>query len=119
MAFRFLKDLLRRDTEDRAVRIAPLRPRSENPFQAVSIHPGDPCCGAARQMSSIRYLCASAPRIPLPECDVANCTCRYKHFSDRRSGQDRRSVYDWTRQKDLGTGDRRSGRGRRSTDGVA
>lgn len=119
MAFRFFKDLLGRDAEDRVVRIAALRPRTENPFQAVSIHPGDPCCGAARQMSSIRYLCASAPRIPLPECDVASCTCRYKHFSDRRSGRDRRSVHDWTRQEELGTGDRRSGRGRRSTDGVA
>jgi hypothetical protein len=119
MAFRFLKDLLRRDGEDRTVPIVPLRLRTENPFQAVSIHPGDPCCEAARQMSSIRYLCASAPRIPLPECDVSNCTCRYKHFSDRRGGQDRRSAYDWTRQKDLDSGDRRSGRGRRSTDGVA
>ena len=119
MPLRFLRELLRRDAEDRTVRIAPLRPRTDNPFQAVSIHPGDPSCEAARQMASIRYLCASAPRIPLPECDVASCTCRYNHYSDRRSGKDRRSVYDWTRHKEFGTGDRRSGRGRRSTDGVA
>lgn len=118
MVFRFLKDLLQRDSEDRTVRFDLAKPRSENPFKAVSIHPGNPCCGAALQMSSIRYLCDSAPRLPLPECDVANCTCRYKHYSDRRSGRDRRAIYDWSRQKELDLVDRRSGRGRRSTDGV-
>jgi hypothetical protein len=116
---RFFKELLRRDSEKPAVRIPPLKARAQNPFQAVSIQPGNPCCAAARQQSSIRFLCASAPRLPLPECDVANCACRYRHFPDRRSGQDRRTAFDWNRRKELGTSDRRSGRGRRSTDGVA
>ena len=50
--------------------------------------------------------------------DVAVCSCRYVHYSDRRSGQDRRRTYDWSRERDLGVVNRRSGGGRRSTDAV-
>jgi len=119
MALRFLKDLLRREPDDRPAITTLVKARSENRFQAVSIHPGETSCEAARQMASIRFLCAAGPHLPLPECDVATCGCRYTHYSDRRSGQDRRARYDWTRERQLGTFNRRSGRGgRRSTDGV-
>ena len=66
-----------------------------------------------------RWLPYLAPRLPLPECDAAACNCRYVHYSDRRSGLDRRATYDWTRERELGVVNRRSGRGRRSTDAVA
>ena len=118
MALRFLKDLLRREPEDRPAIATLVKARSENRFQAVSIHPGETSCEAARQMSSIRFLCKSAPSLPVPECDVATCNCRYTHFSDRRSGTDRRAVYNWIRERELDAVNRRSGRGRRSTDGV-
>ena len=119
MALRFLKDPLRREPDDRPAITTLVKARSENRFQAVSIHPGETSCEAARQMASIRFLCAAGPHLPLPECDVATCGCRYTHYSDRRSGQDRRALYDWTRERQLGTFNRRSGRGgRRSTDGV-
>jgi hypothetical protein len=118
MALRFLKDLLRREPEERPAITSLVKARSESRFKAVSIHPGETSCEAARQMASIRFLCESAPHLPLPECDVATCSCRYTHYSDRRSGRDRRAFYDWTRERELGTVNRRSGRGRRSTDGV-
>ena len=50
---------------------------------------------------------------------TATCTCRYVHFADRRSGKDRRSVYDWTRERQLGVVNRRAARGRRATDAIA
>jgi hypothetical protein len=118
MALRFLKDLMRREPEERSAISTLVKAQSANRFQAVSIHPGETSCEAARQMSSIRFLCKSAPGLPLPQCDVASCNCRYTHYSDRRSGRDRRAFYDWTRERELGTVNRRSGRGRRSTDGV-
>jgi len=55
----------------------------------------------------------------VPECTAATCSCRYVHFADRRSGQDRRATYDWTRERELGVVNRRSGGGRRATDAVA
>ena len=100
---------------------SPPRPesRADTRFRAVSVRPGDDSCEAARQLGQLRFLCAKAPRLPLPECDAAACNCRYVHYSDRRSGLDRRATYDWTRERELGVVNRRSGRGRRSTDAVA
>jgi hypothetical protein len=92
---------------------------AENRFHAVSIRPGDNACLAALQFGNMRFLSAKAPSLPLPGCDVPTCGCRYAHHSDRRSGTDRRARFDWNREKDLSNDNRRSGRGRRSTDPVA
>ncbi len=116
---RFLADFFRGATDTQA---APRRGNStqgeDTRFRAVSIRPGEGCCEAARQFGNMRFLCAKAPRLPLPECTATACQCRYVHYSDRRSGQDRRRVYDWTRERDLGIVNRRSGGGRRATDAV-
>jgi len=89
---------------------------SESRYHAVSIRAGDPCCEAARQFGQLRILSAKAPSLPLPGCDVATCTCRYAHYSDRRSGTDRRAVYDLDRERDAEFVNRRRNHGRRSTD---
>jgi hypothetical protein len=88
------------------------------PFHAVSITPGLECCEAAKQLGKMRFLSGKAPRLPLPDCEAAECTCRYSHFSDRRSGVDRRSGYDWDQQRRLSGSNRRRSHGRRSTDPV-
>jgi hypothetical protein len=88
-------------------------------FRAVSIRPGEHSCGAARQLGHLRFLGAKAPRLPLPECDAATCNCCYAHYSDRRSGRDRRAKYDWAREREIEVVNRRSSHGRRATDGVA
>lgn len=62
-------------------------------FHAVSIRPGVFACTAARELEGQRFLSGSAPRIPLPGCDAADCTCRFAHHSDRRAGDDRRTPY--------------------------
>lgn len=97
---------------------APAKPAAE-PYHAVSIKPGLRCCEAARQFGQHRFLSKKAPRLPLPGCDAAECTCRYTHFSDRRSGLDRRSVLDMERQRQLGFPNRRRRGGRRENDTLA
>ena len=36
---------------------------------------------------------SAAPRLPLPDCDAAECRCLFVHHDDRRSGKDRRSPF--------------------------
>jgi hypothetical protein len=120
MALRFLADFLRRPVPETSEVVARGRPAGsvDTRFRAVSIRAGDESCEAARQFGRLRFLGAKAPRLPVPECDAANCTCRYVHYSDRRSGTDRRATYDWTRERQLGVVNRRAGRGRRGTDAI-
>lgn len=67
--------------------------RLNHDFHAVSIRPGVFACKAARDLQGQRFLSGSAPRIPLPDCDASDCTCRFSHHADRRAGEDRRSLY--------------------------
>ncbi len=62
-------------------------------FHAVSIRFESNACKAARQMEGRRFLSSAAPRLPLPECDVLECNCRFIHHKDRRTGRDRRSPF--------------------------
>ena len=92
---RFLTDFFRvaTDAKPGARRGSP-NPADDTRFRAVSIRPGDGSCEAARQFGNMRFLCTKAPRLPVPECTAAVCNCRYVHYSDRRSGLDRRRTYD-------------------------
>jgi hypothetical protein len=58
-------------------------------FHAVSIRMNGPGCASARSISRQRFLANEAPRLPLLECDRANCNCSYVHFDDRRRGERR------------------------------
>ena len=62
-------------------------------YHAVSIKFEAIACEAAKAMSGRRFLASAAPRLPLPECDVLECRCRFTHHKDRRSGKDRRSPF--------------------------
>lgn len=62
-------------------------------YHAVSIKLGENACAAARDMSGRRFLSSAAPRLPLADCDAAECGCRFGHHDDRRSGKDRRSPF--------------------------
>ncbi|MEX2123172.1 MAG: hypothetical protein WD795_04725 [Woeseia sp.] len=81
-------------------------------FHAVSIRPGVFACKAARELEGQRFLSGSAPRIPLPECDASECSCRFAHHADRRAGDDRRTPYPSTIGLDPGA----TGRHRRSVE---
>lgn len=53
-------------------------------WHAVSVEPGHHACHAAHAIEGIRFLATEAPKLPLAECDARQCTCRYRHFDDRR-----------------------------------
>jgi hypothetical protein len=71
-------------TEDKSTKSA---------YHAVSIKYDANACEAAQKMSGRRFLASEAPRLPLPECDAAECNCRFAHHEDRRSSTDRRSPF--------------------------
>ncbi len=62
-------------------------------YHAVSIKFESNACEAAKAMGGRRFLSNAAPRLPLPDCDVLECNCRFVHHKDRRSGKDRRSPF--------------------------
>jgi hypothetical protein len=69
--------------------------KQKTAFHAVSIKIGANSCEAAKDMEGRRFLSTAAPKMPLPECDVESCSCRFVHHSDRRKGEDRRD--HWAR----------------------
>ncbi len=66
---------------------------AETPYRAVEIVcDPDSCCEAAKSVAGRRILSASAPLLPLRECDARECLCSYKRYQDRRT--DARRVSD-------------------------
>ena len=96
-----------------------------NPWHAVGISTGVSCCKASVFLRETRFLSSQAPPLPLQGCTLPrSCVCKYKHFSDRRSGPrrateselfqnalSRHTAAAWTSQERRGRG------GRRATDG--
>ncbi len=62
-------------------------------YHAVSIKFTSNACKAAQGMEGRRFLSTAAPRLPLPECDVLECKCRFIHHKDRRAIKNRRSPF--------------------------
>ena len=99
--------------------------RMTNPWHAVAVSAGKPCCRASIVQQNVRYLSKEAPPLPLVGCtQPKTCLCKYRHFSDRRSGPRRATDGDlyknalsrhvlaaWSERE------RRESRGRRATDG--
>ena len=90
--------LLYRRKNNQSTTAGPKRPitsssRHSSEFHAVSIKSTSSACEAARSMKDKRILSNEAPRLPLPDCDVAQCKCRFVHYRDRRTGEDRRDQY--------------------------
>lgn len=62
-------------------------------FHAVSIEPCQNACVAVNALKGKRFLASEAKHLPVPGCDnMTACQCRYHHYADRRSGQDRRQA---------------------------
>ena len=87
----------------------------KNRYHAVSIRPSLCACPAAWKIQDQSFLSTEAPNLPLAACDQVNCSCRYRHYNDRRDGEDRRTR--WGRTGGLlphsGQNDCRTGRDRR------
>ena len=71
-----------------------------------------------RDLEGHRFLERETPITPLGECSCPKCRCRYIHYDDRRSGEDRRDpLISGGRLVELqGSGDRRCNRDRRKVD---
>jgi len=67
--------------------------KGDSTYYAVSLKFSTTACQAAIDMNGRRFLSGAAPKIPLRGCDSIECKCRFVHHEDRRSEEDRRSVY--------------------------
>ena len=81
------------ESKPRSPAARPVKTTASSEFHAVSIRFLSSACSAAKSLDGKRFLSSAAPRIPLPECDVLECKCRFVHYSDRREGDDRRNPY--------------------------
>lgn len=59
-------------------------------YHAVSIQPCSHACSAVMKISSERFLASEVMALPVAGCDASKCQCKYKHYGDRRVGEDRR-----------------------------
>jgi hypothetical protein len=66
---------------------------NETAYHAVSIRFEVNACNAAKALAGTRFLATEAPDLPLPECEMTLCKCRFVHHKDRRAGKDRRSPF--------------------------
>jgi len=111
-----IKTLLGRTSADSFPAPPPRQPQwISNPWHAVSIIPSARACRLARSLTNVRFLSQQAPTLPLADCTVRPCSCRYRHFQDRRTSARRDSEWVGTRMGWAGQ-ERRVSRGRRSTD---
>ncbi|MDH3514788.1 MAG: hypothetical protein OEM83_07970 [Gammaproteobacteria bacterium] len=69
-------------------------PAPSNRFHAVTIHIRADACPAVRVFASTKFLAKEAPRLPLENCTAPVCKCRYEHYDDRRTEEDRRESAD-------------------------
>jgi len=71
-------------------------------------------CDALEKIDGLRFFPEEAPQLPLPECDLKDsCHCRYRHWSDRRHEDDRRSPFIGIADSLFIDSNRRSGDDRR------
>jgi hypothetical protein len=94
----------------------PARRGSRQPWHAVVIAAPASACAAAQACKGKRYLSSEAPRLPLADCDVRRCQCKYRHHDDRRAGprrQEEKASPPVTARENV---NRRGSRGRRATD---
>jgi hypothetical protein len=69
---------------------------AKNRYHAVSIRPSLCACPAAWKMQDQSFLSNESPSLPLAACDQETCSCRYRHYDDRRDGEDRRNRWGQT-----------------------
>lgn len=84
-------------------------------FHGVQVLPGRGACAEVIELEGKRLLSEEAPMLPLAACShFTSCTCRYRHFKDRRT-ESRRDTDDGLPPRHVEQ-ERRSLSGRRVTD---
>jgi hypothetical protein len=96
--------------------------QEKNAWRATSIVHGKHACAAVKAIANKRFLDIEKiiPALPLPNCNVPACSCKYVFYEDRRAHpEDRRqpaSSQSAQYRKTGGTNRRRKPRGRRKGD---
>lgn len=88
-------------------------------YRAVAIDCGTGACEAAKSMGAKRALVGELGRLPLKDCDVAVCECKFIHYDDRRDAhEDKRAISALSTQLYQASGqkERRLRKGRRRSD---
>jgi hypothetical protein len=87
-------------------------------FGCVSIEFSGEACPAVRKLEGQKFLEMEAPITPLSECARSKCRCRYVHYNDRRSPDERRNPLErGGRPPEVqSSGDRRAKHERRGVD---
>jgi len=88
------------------------------PYHSVTIKSLRSACVTARAVNGIRFLSKEAPALPLEDCDVATCHCRYEHHADRRGGPRRGVEMGAANIPSMSGEEKRLERDRRSTAAV-
>lgn len=60
-------------------------------YRCVKIEAGSNACQHVQVLLEKPILVDNAPRLPLPDCNTAQCSCKFLRYDDRRSGEDRRT----------------------------
>ena len=118
-AYLFLKTRKSSDSGGEATRkrLTKEPPSAGHEFHAVAVRfDSKTACEAVEALKGERFLSNEVPSLPLPECDSADCRCRYLHFEDRRDGDDDRRLATSALRESSGEADRRDTRGRRTSD---
>ena len=61
-------------------------------YRCVVIKTGQQTCAKVRELAGKPILLNEAPLLPLTECDVARCNCKFTRHEDRRMN-DRRTFF--------------------------
>jgi hypothetical protein len=92
-----------------------------NPYRATAILCGENSCDDVKAISGTRFPDAEKriPLIPLANCDIPKCSCKYEHYVDRRNTQDIRRAPPGLKSQlhpHIENVERRLKRGRRTSD---
>jgi hypothetical protein len=78
--------LLETKSKEKDAAQAKTQRKSRHRWHAVTIIGSASMCAAAQACKGKRFLSPEAPRLPIAGCDAEKCSCRYRHFVDRRAG---------------------------------
>ena len=65
------------------------------------------CCAAAQTIEGNRYLAHQVPKLPLENCDSADCRCTFELYDDRRTDLRRTSDIGFDMASEFRSGENR------------
>ena len=92
---------------------------SKSRYRAVQIHSqARDACAAVQALAGRRFLSDEVPKLPLEDCDAAECRCTYRLYDDRRADVRRSSDLTYDIASQLHTNNNRNDNipGRRKSD---